>query len=285
MTKRRRLTPWASNVRLVSLYAATGLLRDTHAQSVLLVGPYGQGKTALLDRFRLLPTAKRLSDLTQMGIRTVLSRDTDRRIRHFSISEFDRLFARDRGVVATTLGLLTNLMTGDVGMELIGPQEFDFSGRQIGVLAAMTTDQFRKHREYMDGIGLLSRFQVLYVDRSDAERDRVRRNIVFQNAADLTPIEWPELFKERRVTYNARRFAPWFHRWLSSHRTLPHDERFTARLLILVRACALLNRHDRVTWRDFDYLREFMPYFAGERFVTLEWPPSRYGRPVSPKKR
>jgi hypothetical protein len=232
----------------------------------------------LLDRFLHLPSVKKLSDVTQMGIRTVLTRDKDARIRHFTISEFDRLFARDRGVVATTLGLLTNLMTGDVGAELIGTQEFDFTGRQLGLLAAMTTDQFRKNREYMDQMGLLSRFQVIRIDRTDAERDRVRRNIMFGEKYDLTPIEWPELFRERRVTYAARRFSPWFHRWLKHHRTLPTDERFAARLLILVRACALLNGRDHVTWRDFDYLREFLPYFSGERFVMMEWPPSRHGR-------
>lgn len=265
------LTPWESETRLIGVYLATGLLAHEHAQSVLLVSPPGHGKTAMLSRFAELPSAKLVSDLTSNGVRMILQRDETRTLRHFLLPEFERLFSRDRFVSSQTINLLSNLMTGDAGVEVIGRDEYDFSGRQLGLLAAMTNDTFRTRQAVMAETGLLSRFHVLHVGRSKEERDRVIANILRQDRRDLSKIRWPELLAPpRSVTFPAS-LGEAVHHWLDSTK-IPYDERFTGRILVLLRAVALLNRRGVVTEHDVRTLMAFTPFLESRSDIRLTWP-------------
>lgn len=274
-----RLTPWESETRLIGLYIGTGLLKDEDAQSVLLVGPPGQGKTKMIMRFNGLPTVKMFSDLTSDGIRRAVSDNP--RIKHFLMPEFGRLFSRDRSVSSQTANLLCNLMTGDAGTEHIGHKTYDFSGRQIGVIGAMTTDVFRERESDLAMTGLLSRFTVIRVDRGDEERRRVIANMVSANLEDLSPVRWPQLKEPRSVSYS-KHLGSEITAWLDAYERMPSDERFVARLLVLLKSCALLNGHDRATSFDLDVLMRFTPYFAGDRDVRLEWPGAGEDEPARP---
>lgn len=265
----RRLTPWESEARLIGLYMATGLLLGDHAQSVLLVGPPGQGKTAMIRRFRLLPTARLFSDLTSDGVRRAITDNT--KVRHMLMPEFERLFSRDRAVSSQTANLLCNLMTGDAGEEGIGQKTYNFEGRQVGVIGAMTADMYRARTEQLKETGLLSRFTVLGIDRSQAERARIVTNILNHRMDDLTPIQWPQLLTPRTVTDTAH-ISRHISQWLKRDTAMPADERFVSRLLVLLKACALLAGRDVVTPFDLEVLQRFTPYFVGKKDVVLDWP-------------
>lgn len=265
------LTPWESETRLLALFVASGLLRDGHAQSVLLVSPPGQGKTAMIQRFRALPSARSITDLTSNGVRRVMSRDDNRVIRHLLMPEFARLYSRDQRVSAQAVNLLCNLMTGDAGEELIGTSEYNFDGRQIGVIGAMTTDSYRALESAMKDTGLLSRFTVLHVNRSEEERHRVIRAIARQDAMDLSLVRWPELYQPPRDVVCSSAMGTVLMDWLEST-SIALDERFMARLMVLVRAAALLNGRNRVTTYDVHTLMSFTPYFESRTNVRLDWP-------------
>lgn len=266
------LTQWESETRLVGLFVATGLLRGSQAQSLLLISPPGQGKTAMIERFSDVPSVSKITDLTSNGIRTVLKRDAAGAIRHFLMPEFARLYSRDQRVATQSVNLLCNLMTGDAGVEMIGQAEFDFTGRQLGVIAAMTTDSFSQLRPVMVETGLLSRFHVIPADRTNEERQRVIRNIAFSAFADLSPIRWPELRQTAHEVSCSSRMGGMLMDWIDST-SVAADERFMSRLMVLVRACALLNRRTHVTPDDVHTLATFTPYFEQRKHVQLTWPP------------
>ena len=69
------LTQWESEKRLTGMLIATGLLKGEQAQSLLLIGPPGQGKTSMIRCFEQLPNVRLVSDLTSFGVRNILRRD------------------------------------------------------------------------------------------------------------------------------------------------------------------------------------------------------------------
>lgn len=265
------LTAWDSVTRLIALYAATGCLENEQAQSVLLISPPGQGKSEMIRRFVHLPSVQLITDMTQFGIRHTLEQDETRQLRHVAITEMDRIFGRDRATRSTTLSLLTNLMTGDVGKERVGNKEYDFTGRQLGVIAAMTSDQYRYNAGEMASSGMLSRFQVILTEREEEERRRVVSNMIHGRKLDLTPIDWSALRKRATVTYSPA-IAQEVNDFLEAHPNFPQGERFVGRFLVLLRATAWLNGRTAVTSYDLDVLKLFSPYFTDKRFVRIEWP-------------
>lgn len=266
------LTPWESESRLMGMFIATGCLEGRQALGVLLVGPWGQGKTEMIRRFSGLPTTRMVSDITSDGIRRVLNEDKAGTVRHFLMPEFDRVFSRDKSVSAQAVGLLCNLMTGDAGLEYIGRNVHDFTGRQVSIVGAMTTDVYRRRQEEIEDSGLASRFQIVSVDRDELERNRVIENILYQRNDDLTPIRWPQLAEMRRVLYDDAKLSRQVHSWLMATKGMPSNERFAARIPTLLRAIALLDGRSRVLPEDFATFRLFAPYFKGEHNVRIDWP-------------
>jgi hypothetical protein len=265
------LTPWESETRLVGMYIATGLLKGEQAQSVLLISPPGQGKTAMINRFVKLTTTRRISDLTSNGIRTLMRKDSNGQLRHLLMPELARLFSRDRSVSSQSANLLCNLMTGDAGVELIGIEEHDFTGRQVAVVGAMTADVFRQRREMLADTGMLSRFHLLPIERDEEERKRVVAAIANQNYDDLTPVQWPELRQAPREIKCSPSFGQPILTWLDST-DLKYDERFVSRIVVLLKACALLNNRSEVTDHDLRTLMTFTPFFEQQKDVRIVWP-------------
>lgn len=268
------LTPWESETRLIGMYLATGLLSKEQAQSVLIVSPPGQGKTAMLHRFKELPTVKLMSDLTSNGVRRMIEADQGHHVRNLVLPEFSRVFARDYAVSSQTANLLCNLMTGDAGEERIGSDTFNFGGKQIGVMGAMTSQVYHQMRKTLSDTGLLSRFTVLHVERSAEERDRVMQNILKQDLTDLSLVRWSHFYRPRRDVACPMSLSVSMGTELD-RAGVPLDERTVARMVVLLKACALLNGHDTVTPFDLQTFLLFVPYFLRETDVRIDWPTKR----------
>lgn len=271
----RLLTQWESDTRLIGLFLATGLIRNTRAQSLLLVGPYGEGKSELLRRFRFLPTVKMVSDVTPNGIRRLLEEDTGHRVRHYLITEFARVQFHDFAVSSQAAVLFANLMSGDGGVEVIGRDKaVDLTNRQLGLIAAMTTDMFAKQKDFMEASGLLSRFTILPVYHDNEERDRILEAVAADDDADKAPIDWARFHLPAPVDV---KYAPGLKRSLLSwfteidlKGTAVVRRLDTAKSLLL--AVALLNGRTHTTPEDLEILKRFSGYFKSEKGTRLLWP-------------
>lgn len=262
------LTPWETESVFLALYVATGLVEGADAESLLIVGPPGVGKSRLLMRFGDYSSILMVSDLTVSGLRDVAK--SQRNVRHLILPEFQRVFAHPKPTVASVCGLLTNLMTGDAGRELVGPdaaQRSDLSDRQIGLLAAMTTDVFRENAKDMTATGFMSRFTVIGMDRDEQERKRVMHNIFRRKLDDLRPFETPLPRNPIRIE-GAEDLAAEVESWVSDWHNAP-TERLSGHIMSLLSATALLRgrgQRTRVERTDLLFLQQFTPYFQSLSF-------------------
>lgn len=266
------LTEWESERRLISLFIATGLVEKQPAESLLLVGPWGSGKSKMLETFFHLPSCRPVSDVTLDPLKKVVSKWVRHEgARHLIITEFDRIFAHDPRTSARAVLLLCNLMSGDAGLELVGQSVDELRGVQMGILAAMTSDTFHRRKREMEESGLLSRFTVIYTERSQEEDERVSRNILECNTEDLRPTNFRRLRSTSHVEYNGWA-AEKIELWMQANPQLRTDARFMSRINSMLKAAAHLNGRDVVTQQEVEHLKLFTPYFAGKHGVRIQLP-------------
>jgi hypothetical protein len=263
------LTEWESAAHFVALFAATALLDGERPQSLLLVGPPAEGKTALLRRFAHWPGVCRASDVTVSGLRDTMH--ADHAVRVLMLDEFQRLFGHQAATVENVTGLLLSLMSGDGGRELVGPdhagQRVDLTGRALGIMTAIPFQVLRFKLRDMAGSGLLSRFAFLSLQRSAVERARVRRNIIYRQLGDLAEYPAPQLpGGVARVAVQGNKAADAeLERWLSGS-GFNGDSRGVHLLTVLLRAVALLDGRDRVKRSDVGELRAFAGHLSSLAF-------------------
>lgn len=262
------LTPWASASLFLSLYPATGMVKGISAQSLLLVGEPGSGKSELLRRFSRLPSTVVAGDITVDPLRELAASDTRPvPLRHIIMPEFGRLFSHRDSTVAAVTNLLTSLMTADAGQELVGPRggghRLDLTGKQIGVLAAMPTDVFKLRFNDLVATGFLSRFIILGIRRSKEEKDRVLRNIANRSFIDLAPFACPLPTAQAEVS-GGERYGDRILKWVRSWNPNP-SERLVQHVVSLLPAVTLLRGRHTVSEEDFAVLKMFQPYLTSVR--------------------
>lgn len=258
------MTQWESDSVFLSLYVASGLVKSGDAQSLLLVGDPGEGKSALLRRFSAQPSVKVVSDMTVDGLRELVDGTDGRQhaLRHIVMPEFGRLFSHRPDTVLGVTNLLTALMTRDAGSEMTGPRgtrRYDFTGRQIGLLAAMPSDVFRYHHKILAATGFLSRFTILSVRRTKAERTRVLTNIYHGVTTDLRPFRMTlptEPVEVSGVDVYGPAVGAWLRQWYPEAR-----ERLVLHILSLLPSITLLRGRREVNASDVDVLKLFRDYF------------------------
>jgi len=247
----------------LSLYVATGLVQNASAESLLLVGDPGTGKSEQLRRFSEEPSGVIVGDITVDGLREAMSDDTrPYPLRHIIMPEFGRIFGHRDDTVRAVTGLLTSLMTRDAGKELAGPmgkRRLDFTGMQVGVLAAMPTDVFNLHYKELLSTGFLSRFTILGVKRSAEERNRVMTNIFRGIRTDLRPFRC-HLPLRPVVVRGGEKFGTQLQDWVESWNPNAR-ERLAGHIVSLLPAVALLSGRHQVLAQDVEVLKLFQHYF------------------------
>lgn len=258
------LTPWGSDSVFLSLYVATGLIEGANAESLLLVGDPGTGKSEQLRRFSTEPSCMVVGDITVDGLREVAStEDRAQPLRHIIMPEFGRIFGHRDDTVRAVTGLLTSLMTRDAGKELAGPRgthRHDFTDTQFGVLAAMPTDVFNLHYKELLSTGFLSRFTIIGIKRSEQERDRVMTNIFRGVKDDLMKFRCHLPTKPVPVLGGGR-FGAALQAWVATWNPNA-KERLAGHLVNLLPAVTLLQRRREVLASDLEVLKLFQSYFV-----------------------
>lgn len=252
-------TEWDANSHFLALFAATALLKDELPMSLLLTGRPGEGKSALVGRFKQWPGHLHVSDFTSDGIKRALQ--SEPRLRMFILDELQRIFAHTFETVQNVTGVLISLMSGNASVELAGPRGkgayMDLTDRRVGVLAAIPTDVLNARVGDMEATGLLSRFAFLSIVRTDDERTRVRRAIYRRDSSDLQPYPMPRRMPREPVSIAvseeaARELEMW-----GLDAFAKADDRKHHMLTVLLRAVALLNGRKRAGVQDVLMLRRF----------------------------
>ncbi len=192
MVKRKRVvSEWDRLTQLIGYYVLTGYVEGNHAQSVLLVGAPGAGKSSLVKRFHRSPRSTVVLDLTVDGLRRNLLPEAKKKgWRTVLMPEFYKPFQRQGPVAMNMVGLLTAVMSGEVERILIGPDGLEYKDVQLGIVGAMTSQVYSEWSKTAAATGVLDRMSVLPITFSKRERVRIENQILNCDKRDLEPVKW-----------------------------------------------------------------------------------------------
>lgn len=252
----------------IGLFVATGYLRGEPAQSLLLVGDPGEGKSAILHRFFDVPTTIVAMDATAEGLKQqVFPRAIKERKRHLLMPEMYKLMQRRGPTAENTIGVLTLAMSGEMLDSYIGPSQLDQfpEGFQLGVIGAMPSKIFDEWRTTINNTGLLSRMMPVPFRLSDELRAQIKVAIAKRDKRMLAPVrfKWPTAPVD--ITYTHHLSVPVI-RMVDDIIGKSHGQhnRFIDMLVCLVKSVALLEGDSVCKERHVDALREFIPILRGD---------------------
>ena len=157
--------------------------------SLLIIAPIGSGKTELLKAYGTNKGVAFYNDFTSYGLYTLLSQIQAGLIKHVLISDFVRLLARGKQVVREILMTLNALM--EEGIQNIETFFIRFHSPKpvkAGVIAALTTEEWRARRKQWIRMGFLSR--ALPVSYTLAPEDKLRgEGLIYEGIQAFKPVE------------------------------------------------------------------------------------------------
>ncbi len=249
----------------IGLFVATGYVKDEMAQSLLLVGEPGTGKSALLSRFYEAPSVMLAMDATAEGLKQqAIPRAITGNKRHLLLPEMYKLMQRRGPTAENTIGVLTLLMSGELHVTYIGKDQMDKFPKlfQMGVIGAMPTKVFHDWSQTINNTGLLSRMVPIEFTLHPAMIAQVRVAIAMRDRRLLEPVRFPWPDQPVDVHYSGVKVAEAV---LSLARKVGEDNRMVNLLVSLTRAACLLEREQRCTPRHVELVAQFAPLFRSGR--------------------
>ena len=161
-------------------------------------------------------------------------------------------------------GILTACMSGEVDSMLVGPDGFEYSGVQFGIIGAMTSQVYRDWSGSMMATGVLDRMSVLPVTFSKEEQATIENNIMRGVIKDLTPIQWNWPTETVAIKWDRKLIKP-LHALLGQILTEDRN-RLIHQLISLSKAIALrdgkrtvMMKHIRKLASYVDFLKHIRP--------------------------
>lgn len=183
---------WSRPSDIIALFVLTGILLEEEPQSLLLVGQPSVGKSALLRRFSNVKWLAPVFDMTMSAMYDVVFPSMrDSKQTHLVMTEFHKMYDRQKATAENAINTLSSAMSGDLGKSFVGPNKWiGFEDFRIGVLGAMTTANYGRWASKMKDSGLLSRFSVYTVRMSPEMLQEQRRAAMWQDGYMLGPYDF-----------------------------------------------------------------------------------------------
>lgn len=200
--------------------------RLTHIPiSILLISQSGAGKSMLLNAYGNVPGVHRTDSFSASGIYTLCRDDPKNEIRHILVSDLNIPLSRKSSTVTMLIGTLVGLMTE--GMVRIDDGRMEgkhIPHRPIGLLTAMTIEEFSRQAKLMHRVGLIRRLIPIFFEyKTSSEMDILRYyansgpNIKTQiqiqlsklkmkdgETPEATSVVWPERLKQAIIPIGQR---------------------------------------------------------------------------------
>jgi hypothetical protein len=171
----------------LALYSA--YVKDVDPLSLLVIAPVGSGKTELLKAYNVNRGVTFYNDFTSYGVYQLLSQIQAGLIRHVLLGDFVRLLARGKAVIREIVATLNALI--EEGVQNIETFFVHFHSPKpvkAGVIAALTTEEWRLRRRQWIRMGFLSR--ALPVSYVLAPEDKLRgEGLIYNGEQPFNPIE------------------------------------------------------------------------------------------------
>lgn len=253
---------WDLLTRFVGLFASTALVKGQQAQSLLLVGSPGVGKSEMIERFIYMPNAISVMDLTFDGMRKQLFPRMIREGRRVILyPELYKMFQRKDSTASNALGLLTQAMSGELRDMYIGNEQVnsgELRSLQVAIIGGMPTPIWNQLSRMVLVTGLRDRMAVLPMAFSQEQTIAQELAISLGNGKMLLPVRWRWPEQPVDVQYDGQR---WHKHVLSLADMIQvggNRNRLIVMLVGLLRAAAMLNGRQVVTG---DELRLLETYF------------------------
>ncbi len=257
---RGTLRRWNQLTDFMRIICYTGFVANGRPQSVFLCSEPGEGKTELLDRFRVNPFLAYYSDATYRTVLTVLGDAMQRKRTHMVLTEFQKIIARKKQVADNTLSIILQAMEEGIWKIGYGPTERDFRGTRVGVLAATTVTSLIKNPYMVKELAIHSRAYFVDARGTVAELREIERRIVAGDTSALKPVVIRKLPAKPVTIEVPERIGSICRSWvreMEDAHVPVFGLRTLSRFLHTLRGVALMNGHDVATRSDADELYTF----------------------------
>jgi hypothetical protein len=163
--------------------------KGSHPLSLLIIAPAGSGKTELLKAYANNRGVVFYNDFTSYGLYQLLTQVQAGLVRHVLVGDFVRLLARGRAIVREVIATLNALVEEGVqNVETFFVRFHSPKPVKAGVIAALTTDEWRARRDQWIKVGFLSR--ALPVSYVLAPEDVLRgEGLIYEGKEAFRPIK------------------------------------------------------------------------------------------------
>jgi DNA-binding PadR family transcriptional regulator len=239
----------------LALYSA--YVKDVDPLSLLVIAPVGSGKTELLKAYAINRGVTFYNDFTSYGLYQLLSQIQAGLIRHVLVGDFVRLLARGKAVVREIVATLNALI--EEGVQNIETFFVHFHSPKpvkAGVIAALTTEEWRIRRKQWIRMGFLSR--ALPVSYVLAPEDKLRgEGLIYEGEQPFKPIELklPNETVDVALTQKGKEALKRLGRVLAAVNKDETGFRSHKHVIAMAKASALRERRSEVEEKDISLLK------------------------------
>lgn len=266
---------WHDVAELVRLASVSSMVSNIEAPiNVILVGPPGDGKTAMVLRAERLPNVQTLSDATYLGLCAYLRDARDGLSSCLVIPDLGTLAARRGDTAKQAVATLAMMCAEGVRTLRVGKSVKDFGGARSSVVTAITPDDLLLASDILSQNAFLSRVFILDFDLTWGEQEQMLdRKWIRKNRSLLTPFRFPKIRRNKHGLWDpapvtlSRAVARRAMRWWTRLRRERNDRWFAFRtgdaLVGLLQASAYMHGRRAVVTEDVQYIEaRILPLLA-----------------------